>query len=108
MRYNEIHNRYKLAFVNEAINLFASAREQLSLNEEIDANYALQTLSKMEKIAGYLVKSQLKNAGDIDRFDQFIVLVKGEVPNLTQAFNRMKLDTENMTTLNQRHQVFTR
>lgn len=106
MRYSEIRNKQKLALVQETLDLIALASNQLPLNEEADLSYALKTLSNMAKVASYLVKTQMKNDGDQGRFEQFIAMVKKEVPNLTQVFDRMKLDTSNMTTLNQRHQVF--
>jgi hypothetical protein len=106
--FTRYHPAFKLAFVTEANQLLSEAKNQLALYEEFDINYALKTLSNMEKVAGYLVKTQLKNDGDLDRFEQFINLVKTAVPNLTQVFDRMKLDTTNITTLNQRHQVFNR
>ncbi len=108
MRYFEIHTNPQMDLVLETINLITASRAQLPLNEEVDAAYAIQALNKMAKVATYLVQSQFKNSGDHERFEQFIVLVKGEVPNLTQAYNRMKLDTQNIATLNQRHQVFNR
>lgn len=106
MRFISIHDTYKLAIISETMDLIAKSRQQLPLNEDIDVNYAIKVLGNMAKIASYLAQTQLKNAGDDQRFEQFIAMVKKEVPNLTQVFDRMKLDTSNMTTLNQRHQVF--
>jgi hypothetical protein len=108
MRYFEINTNSQMSLVMETINLITASIDQLPINEEMDASYALQALNKLAKVATYLVQSKFKNAGDHARFEQFIVLVKGEVPNLTQAYNRMKLDTQNIATLNQRHQVFNR
>lgn len=119
MRLFDIENRAKLNMIIETVSALRRIRDSLNeynntvtgdvmfiLERRYDISYVLQTLSKLEKISGYLVKTRLQNAGDVDRYDSFLTVMKKELPNLSNAFDTMKLDMSYIHTLQQRQDVF--
>lgn len=66
-------------------------KEMIAMSEStsLGSDYALGILDKLEKVSAYLIKTKLKNSGDLNRFKKFIEMVEKELPNLSKSIEEI-------------------
>lgn len=76
--------------------------EMIAMSEStsLGTDYALGILDKLEKVSAYLIKTKLKNPGDLDRFKKFLDMVEKELPNLSKSIEEI---TKKITYLPDNH-----
>jgi predicted translin family RNA/ssDNA-binding protein len=60
-------------------------------------DYAVDILSKITKVAEYLVHSRLNNSNDLDRFEKFLDMMSKEMPKLDKAIDSVRKDISGIT-----------